>query len=147
MDAHVDLVAGTGLGGWDGNHFWGWSNPEEVPWGYQVEDGGGVLGFSYRDRVCRLKVDGPEDAWSRLQEILDWFEEVQTEGGCRAYDAKDPKRGTLQGGNVPGGLGLDKEFSESVLVPQAMLDGFLGIEPTPVGFKIHPRLPTDWPER
>ncbi len=27
-----------------------------------------------------------------------------------------------------------------------MLYGFLGFEPTPGGFKIHPRLPKDWPE-
>ncbi|HOA62672.1 MAG: hypothetical protein KA191_17195 [Verrucomicrobia bacterium] len=31
-------------------YFWGWSNPEDVPWGYQVQDGGSVLGFSYHDR-------------------------------------------------------------------------------------------------
>jgi hypothetical protein len=27
-----------------------------------------------------------------------------------------------------------------------MLYGFLGFEPTPEGFKIHPRLPKGWPE-
>jgi hypothetical protein len=127
-------------------YFWGWSNPEDVPWGYQVQDGGGVLGVSYHDLMCRLKVDGPDDAWKRLQDVLVWFDEVQAEGGYRAYYAKDPKRGTMQGGNVPGGLGLDKEFFESILVPQVMLYGFLGFEPTPGGFKVHPRLPQDWPE-
>jgi hypothetical protein len=127
-------------------YFWGWSNPESVPWGYQVQDGGAVLGFSYHDLMCRLKVDGPDDTWNRLQEILVWFGEVQAEGGYRAYYSKDPRRGTMQGGNVPGGLGLDKEFFESILVPQVMLYGFLGFEPTPEGFRIHPRLPKDWPE-
>jgi hypothetical protein len=81
-----------------------------------------------------------------LQEILVWFDEVPAEGGYRACHAKDPKRGTMQGGNVPGGLGLDKEFFESVLVPQVMLYAFLGFEPTPGGFKAHPRLPKDWLE-
>jgi hypothetical protein len=33
----------------------------------------------------------------------------------------------MQGGNVAGGLGLDKEFFESILVPQVMLYGFLGL--------------------
>ena len=28
-------------------YFWGWSSPESVPWGYQVQDGGGVLGWSH----------------------------------------------------------------------------------------------------
>jgi cellobiose phosphorylase len=52
----------------------------------------------------------------------------------------------LQGGGTAGGLGLDREFFESVLVPQVMLYGFLGFEPTFDGFSISPRLPKDWPE-
>jgi hypothetical protein len=91
-------------------------------------------------------VDGPDDAWQRLREILDWFRETQAEGGYRAYYAKDPARGSMQGGNVPGGLGLDREFFESILVPQVMLYGFLGFAPTPDGFRFNPRLPKDWPE-
>jgi hypothetical protein len=62
----------------------------------------------------------------------------------KPYYAK-PGRGTLQGGGLAGGLGLDQEFLESVLVPQVMLYGFLGFRPTPEGFEIHPRLPRDWP--
>ena len=83
-----------------------------IPWGYQVQDGGAVLGFSYHDLMARLKVGGPDDAWQRLQEILVWFDETQAAGGYRAYYER-PARGTMQGGNVPGGLGLDKEFFES----------------------------------
>ena len=71
-----------------------------------------MLGFSFHDLMSRLKVDGPDDAWARLQELLAWFDETQAEGGYRRYYAKDPARGTMQGGNVPGGLGLDKEFFE-----------------------------------
>lgn len=127
-------------------YFWAWSDPESVPWGYQVQDGGAVLGFSYHDLMCRLKTDGPDDAWKRLREILVWFEETQIDGGYRAYYEKDKTRGTMQGGNVPGGLGIDREFFESILVPQVMLYGFLGFEPTPAGFRVQPRLPKDWPE-
>ena len=127
-------------------YFWAWSNPEGIPWGYQVQDGGAVLGFSYHDLMCRLAVDGPDDAWARLREILAWFTEVQAEGGYRSYYAQDPARGTMQGANVAGGLGLDKEFFESLLVPQVMLYGFLGFRPTVAGFDLSPRLPQDWPE-
>jgi len=126
-------------------YFWAWSNPESIPWGYQVQDGGAVLGFSFHDLMCRLKVDGPDDAWKRLQDILAWFRETQVEGGYRAYYSKDPARGSMQGGNVPGGLGLDKEFFESILVPQVMLYGFMGFRPTAEGCEISPRLPDDWP--
>ncbi len=125
-------------------YVWGWSNPETIPWGYQVQDGGGVLGWSYHDLMARLMVDGPDDAAGRLKEICVWFDETQAAGGYRAYYS-DPSKGTMQGGNVAGGLGLDKEFFESILVPQVMLYGFLGFKPTVEGCEISPRLPSDWP--
>lgn len=127
-------------------YFWAWSNPESIPWGGQVQDGGAVLGFSYHDLMARLKVLGPDNAWQRLQEILQWFDEVQTAGGYRRYYDGKSREGTLQGGGTAGGLGLDQEFFESVLVPQVMLYGFLGFAPVADGFRLNPRLPADWPE-
>jgi len=126
-------------------YLWSWRDPGSIPWGYQVQDGGAVLGFSYHDLASRLKVLGPDDAWRRLQAIISWFDEVQAAGGYREY-YKDPKRGSLQGGGTPGGLGLDHEFFESVLVPQVMFYGFLGFKPRADGFEINPRLPADWPK-
>jgi len=125
-------------------YFWGWSNPESIPFGNQVQDGGAVLGWSYHDLMARLQTAGPDDAARRLKEICIWFDETQAAGGYRAY-YRDPAHGTLQGGNVPGGLGLDREFFESILVPQVMLYGFLGFKPTADGCEIAPRLPADWP--
>lgn len=126
-------------------YVWGWSTPENIPWGFQVQDGGAVLGFSYHDLMSRLMTDGPDDAWQRLREIITWFDETQAAGGYRAY-YQDPAHGTLQGGNVAGGLGVDKEFFESILAPQVMLYGFLGFRPTAEGFAVSPKLPEDWPE-
>ncbi len=123
---------------------WVWSNPETIPWGDQVQDGGAVLGWSSFDLMARLRVHGPDDAWGRLRALLDWFAEVQAEGGYRAYYAK-PGRGNLQGGGTPGGLGLDAEFFESLLVPQFVLEGFMGFQPQPEGARLRPRLPRDWP--
>jgi hypothetical protein len=127
-------------------YYWGWPHPETKAWGARLQDGGAVLGFSYHDLMCRLKVDGPDDAWKRLKEVLTWFGETQAEGGYRRYYANNPSRGVAQGGKEPGGIGMDMEFFESVLVPQVMLYGFLGFQPTAEGFKIHPQLPKDWPE-
>lgn len=126
-------------------YFWAWSNPESIPFGGQVQDGGAVLGFSYHDLSARLRVLGPNNAWNRLQEILRWFNEVQAAGGYRAY-YDGTRDGTLQGGGTAGGLGLDREFFESALVPQIMLYGFLGFQPRGDGFALNPRLPDDWPE-
>jgi len=126
-------------------YFWAWSAPEAIPWGDQVQDGGAVLGFSYHDLMARLRVRGPDNAAARLDEVVAWFDEVAAAGGYRQYyDGSRP--GTLQGAGTPGGLGLDLEFFESVLVPQIVLDGFLGFRPTADGCRIDPRLPSDWPE-
>ncbi|MBN2446268.1 MAG: hypothetical protein JXO22_06065, partial [Phycisphaerae bacterium] len=92
----------------------------------------------------RLKTRGPDDAAKRLSEIVSWYREVQAAGGPREY-YKDAE-GTLQGCGTPGGLGVDCEFFESVMVPTVMLDGFLGFEPTPGGLRIEPRLPAAWRE-
>jgi hypothetical protein len=123
---------------------WFWSGPETIPWGGQVQDGGAVLGFSYHDLMARLDVLGPDNAWKRLGEVVRWFDDVQAAGGYRAY-YKDKPGITLQGGGTAGGLGLDHEFFESVLVPQIVLDGFLGFHATGDGFRLNPRLPKAWP--
>jgi hypothetical protein len=125
-------------------YFWAWSAPESIPFGDQVQDGGAVLGWSYYDLTARLKTIGPDSAAARLNEIAKWFSEVQAEGGYRKYYSV-PGRGNLQGGNVPGGLGLDKEFFESILPPQVMLYGFLGVRPGADTLTIDPKLPSDWP--
>ena len=126
------------------HYFWGWSAPEKIPWGGQVQDGGAVLGFSYHDLMSRLQVLGPDDCWKRLQEIVAWYTQVQEAGGPREY-YKDGTRGTLQGGNTAGGLGMDMEFFESILLPQIVTDGFLGLRPLVDGLAINPRLPKAWP--
>lgn len=126
------------------DYVWVWSRPDSIPWGGQVQDGGGVLGFSYFDLMARLRVNGPDDAWRRLKEINAWFRETQAEGGYRAYYAK-PGRGTMQGGGPAGGLGLDQEFFESALVPTVLAHGFLGLKAGPDGLTAEPRLPKGWP--
>jgi hypothetical protein len=123
-----------------------WSAPESIPWGGQVQDGGAVLGFTFYDLWARLKVLGPDNAWERLGEILEWEKEVWAEGGYREY-YKDGKRGTtLQGGGTAGGLGVDHEFYESSLLPAIIARGFLGLEPDGSALGIAPNLPGACPE-
>lgn len=126
-------------------YIWCWSAPESIPWGDQIQDGGAVLGWSYHDVMARLRVLGPEDAWNRLREIAFWYAEVAAAGGYRKY-YNGTRPGHLQGGGQPGGLGLDREFVESILVPQTLLDGFMGFEPNADGFDVWPKLPKEWPE-
>ncbi len=121
-----------------------WSQPEILKWGDQVQDGGAVLAWSFHDIIERIKVNSAQNAWQRLEEILEWYREVQEEGGYRAYYSK-PGRGTLQGGGTAGGLGMDEEFVETLLVPRIMTEGFLGLTAKIDGLRIEPRLPEDWP--
>ena len=125
----------------------GWWAPESLPWGYQIQDGGAVLGFAFYDLWARLELLGPDNAWQRLLEILAWEKEVQAQGGYREY-YRDGKRGTtLQGGGTCGGLGIDYEFYESSLVPAIVPYGFVGLEARPDGsLTVRPRLPKACPE-
>ncbi len=120
-----------------------WIAPHQIPWGDQIQDGGAVLGFSYYDILARLRVLGPDAAWKRLSEVLDWYREVQEAGGYRTY--YETQDGTLQGGGTAGGIGVDVEFYESVMIPSVMIYGFLGVSPAPDQITFAPRLPTGWP--
>jgi hypothetical protein len=124
-----------------------WPDPEKIPFGWQVQDGGSVFGFSFHDLMARLRVNGPDDAWQRLKEVLAWYGDVQAAGGYRKYYAADKadERGTLQGGGPPGGLGIDEEFHETLLVPLIMTEGFLGLQVTPDRIRFAPQLPKAWP--
>jgi hypothetical protein len=124
----------------------GWTHPESIPWGGQVQDGGAVLGFAFYDYWARLKVLGPEDAWRRLTQTLEWERDVWAEGGYRKYYAGGKHGATLQGGGTAGGIGIDAEFLESCLVPSIVPYGFLGLEPGMTSLAIRPRLPQSVPE-
>jgi len=124
-----------------------WYGPEGIPWGGQVQDGGAVLGFSFFDLWARLKILGPDNAWQRLKEILAWEKEVHGEGGYRKYYEGGKRGTTLQGSGQAGGLGIDKEFFESSLIPAIVVFGFLGLDTQ--GFDslaIRPKLPSSCPE-
>src|SRR5207253_9157850 len=62
-------------------YFWGWSAPESIPFGNQVQDGGAVLGWSYHDLMATVSTQGPDAAAARIAEIVKWFDETQAAGG------------------------------------------------------------------
>lgn len=121
-----------------------WTGFTRYAFGEQIQDGGAVFGLSYHDLMARLKTLGPDNAWGRMREILHWYKEVQAEGGYRTYFEGHPERGLLQSPK-PGGLGLDREFGESVLIPQFLLSGLAGYRPRMDGFSLNPALPSGMP--
>lgn len=112
-----------------------------------MQDGGAVFGFGYDDLMARRDVLGAENAGERLAGVLDWWAGMRAAGGVRPFyesDEADPGA-TLQGGGTAGGLGVDAEFHESVLVPFFLVDGILGFRPMAEGLRIEPALPSAWP--
>ncbi len=125
-------------------YYWGWNPADVYPFGRQVQDGGAVFAQSFNDMMSRISVFGPDNAWERFQGILDWYRETREAGGYRAYYADGVHGNTLQGSGTAGGIGIDLEFAETLLVPYTMVEGFLGFKATPDGFTIKPNLPSDW---
>ncbi len=125
-------------------YFWAW-DCRVFPFGLQVQDGGAVFAQSFNDMMSRIRVYGPSNAWQRFEGILDWYTEVQEAGGYRAYYADGSKGNTMQGSGTAGGIGIDMEFVETVLVPYTMIEGFMGFKANPEGFAILPNLPDSWP--
>lgn len=121
-----------------------WTRPESIPWGGQVQDGGAVLGFTFYDLMARLKVYGPDNAWQRLVEILQWEKEVRAAGGYRAYYADGKQGTTLQGGGTAGGLGIDHEFYESSLLPAFVVYGLGGVTVRDTRIVFDPVLPSSF---
>jgi len=120
-----------------------WMGTAPYVWGGGVQNGGGVVGFSFYDIAARLKIYGPDDAWRRLQEILRWYREVRNAGGYEKFYAGTD--GVIQGGGKPGNVGVNMEFWENAMLGNVPLTVFLGFRPTASGFAVDPRLPSDWP--
>ena len=104
---------------------------------HQVQNGGAVLCWTYYDIVARAMVLGVDNAYTRLQEVADWYNKVKaategegTEFFSDYYNTLNANRddGVYEIQNAesdrPGAIGLDAEFLENVtfvnVVPEAL---------------------------
>ena len=102
------------------------------PFGKHLENGGAILYTSGFDLLARARYLGPDNAYQRLQEILARFSEPDRLCG-------GPPLG--HGENNGWEVGTDIPFPESGLAPAAFLYAFLGVQATPEGLLVRPRLP------
>jgi hypothetical protein len=118
--------------------FFGWTG---TPYGnVQCQDGGAILYTSYFDLIARTRLLGPDNAWQRWSEILARYREPDRLcGGGPLYRGENPQRVN------PGAVGGDIPFPESALVPMWFLYGLMGVDTTPEGLQIRPRLPEALP--
>lgn len=97
-----------------------------------LENGGAILYTSGYDLMARAKYLGADNAFKRLKEILERYEEPdRLAGGAPLF----------HGENNGWQVGTDYPFPESGLVPAAFLHAFLGIAATSDGLLITPNLP------
>ena len=113
-------------------HF-GWLG---TPYGAQCQDGGAILFQSYYDLMTRVRYRGADNAWQRFTEILARYRMPDRLcGGPPLYRGEIPQQ------ENPGSVGLDLPFPESGLTPCYLLYGVMGIDATPAGLRIAPKLP------
>lgn len=117
-----------------------WAQPENYPFGTQVQDGGAIMYVNYYDVMARLKYKSADNAWTRFSQMLDLHRQAEEEGGYRSY--YDIRGIHMQGDGSAGGIGIDAEFTESALAPLAFLYGFLGIDTEKDGLTVSPKRPS-----
>ena len=106
----------------------------------QCQDGGAILYTSYYDLLARSRLLSPDNAWQRWTEILGRYRNPDRLcGGPPLFRGEIPQQAN------PGAVGLDIPFPESGIVPIWFLHGLAGVQPSPEGLVIAPRLPKALP--
>ena len=107
-----------------------------TPFGDQCQDGGAILYTSFFDLMDRVRYRDADNAWERFMQILERYRMPDRLcGGSPLY------RGEVSQQENAGAVGVDYPFPESGMVPLYFLYGIMGVEATPDGLRITPRLP------
>lgn len=102
----------------------------------QLQNGGANFYTSYYELLCRIKTYGADNAYDRLETIVDRFRVDHLQGGNPLYYGEKNQHGG------EGNVGLWGEFPESGLVPVAVKDGFMGISADMNGLHVTPNFPS-----
>ena len=114
------------------------SNVYGLGYGNDVQFGGAIMYTSYYDLTSRIQVKGADDALTRLKGIQNWYSDVSAAYKSSSESAKNfylpyftnkgvtMQNGTRGTGN--GAVGIDGEFTESLLVASAIPYGFFGMD-------------------
>lgn len=102
----------------------------------QIQNGGSIFYTMYYELMCRLKTYGADDAYSRLETMVDRFNIEHLQGANPLYYGEKNQHPS------EGNVSLWGEFPESGLVPVAAKDGFMGIQADSQGLHVTPNLPS-----
>lgn len=119
-------------------YLWAWQGVI-LPWGDQLEDGGGDLYLSGYDIMARARYSTAADAFDRATTLLERYQLADRLcGGSPLIDGIG-----LQNEIGAGPVGVDFPFPESGMAPVGVLYGILGIDAAPhTGLTAAPKLPT-----
>lgn len=98
-------------------------------YGEHLENGGAIFYTSHFDLMARAQRRHPDDAWLRLESIMEEF------------SVDELRRNPPNDVGHAWKFGIITVFPESGLVPASYLYAFLGIEATGRGLEVHPNLP------
>lgn len=119
------------LGGW-----WAEGNDPQGDYNSQLQHGGADFYVAFYELMSRIIGKGPDDAYLRLNQIIDRFNQPDhLSGGNPLYN------GEINQHLGEGQIGVWGEFPESGLVPAIGIYGLLGIEMDSSGLHITPKLP------
>lgn len=102
----------------------------------QLQNGGANFYTMYYELMCRIKAYGADNAYRRLETLVNRFNIEHMQGGNQLYYGEKNQHGG------EGNVGIWGEFPESGLVPVAAKDGFMGISADKDGLHITPNLPS-----
>ncbi len=102
----------------------------------QLQNGGANFYTMYYELMCRLKTYGADNAYSRLEALVNRFNIEHLQGGNLLYYGEKNQHGG------EGNVGIWGEFPESGLVPVAAKDGFMGIHADKDGLHVTPKFPS-----
>ena len=102
----------------------------------QLQNGGANFYTMYYELMCRIKTYGADNAYRRLETLVNRFNIEHMQGGNQLYYGEKNQHGG------EGNVGIWGEFPESGLVPVAAKDGFMGISADKDGLHITPNLPS-----
>lgn len=151
-----DVGAGSGTSGIYGALIQNDHNPTIAgqKFGECVQFGGSIMYTSYYDLMSRIDVKGADNAFTRLKGIQSWYDAVYSyymandiaadEFYLMYYESQGITVQNGSKGQGNGAVGIDGEFTESLLTLAAIPYGFFGID-TDDGknLKVAPSLPSE----
>ncbi len=117
-----------------------WWTGDALAWGEHAQNGGASLHVSASDIAARAEHLGPDQAYSRLKDILIRYSEPdKLTGGSPSFWGE-----TVESDGSLGMIeAMSYDYPESGLTGAAFLHAFIGLELTAEGLEIDPRLPSN----